>query len=511
MSTSLISPSSSYGTESLTINLGRNTTRSAITKTFIVEGDNGEASENRLIVTQGFAALMNEADVSIGTNKIIAYDATGEARTVTFEGHANGKMMKYQAPSGLDMGSAISFTGFNCKECSGSVTGQVVGTSFGDVENFEGGLQEYDYFITIPVPVAQAAGNYGVTVVTADSASGVTESVTYYVTITEPGVDAIPIEIHAIYKSSDGAVETLSADLSWKEGASGSYTDESAEIETQSGDTNYSYDTFVVAQIDPSTTSLRLKTAADITGTKVVGSTASVYASSNSVSLPSYITGGSFISGGTSLSNISVSSSISGATEYTVDIASVRSSLSLDEDDPINLYILYTAAEPPAPVSPSITNEEAQVEVDRNQQSVLKGQIGYDLTVSNPSMSRTYKAKISLVCSGDPIDCGIEYTSVYPNGVLFDNTATGQTVIAGGAFSASASISSGRGINISDVLTAEGDDSKTDAEIMEYVWQLMSEQRMWFEIDLWYNDSHWTNHPIEIGADSNKLRKVGTD
>lgn len=511
MSTSYITPDSETGGQTISINLGKNQTRALIPKTFVLRGSGNRAGSNKLIVTQEYAQLKNEYDISIGNTVTVSDDVS---TPVSFEGHANGKKMKYMAPSETNVSSLISFTGFSCKETSGSVGGQAITASFGDVENFEGGLSEYDYFINVTIPSGTTPGRYGVVLVTADSTSGPTESVTYYVDVAEH--QTVPIEIHGVYKSYDQIVETLNTDLTWQQGTTGTVNSEDAEVETQQGASTYAYDTYCIAQTEVNTTTLKLKVAATLTttSTRILQSTAMVYASSSEETLPGYITNGTFKTGGTTLGSINVASAISGATEFTVTLASVRSALSLSAGDPFNIYILFDTTTPPTPVGPEILTEQIQYEVQRNQTSVAKGKIGYDISVRNWSMQRSYKATVSLVCSGDPVDCGIEWVDSTNEGLLFDNTSSPQTVSADSTFSVSASIANGNGIPITNILTVSGETYST-AETMEYVLDLMENQMMWFEIDLWYNsgsgDVHYASHPVQIYYSSNNFVPIQTD
>lgn len=513
MATDKISPNNGEGNSNrLTFNIGRNTSRQTRTFTLNLSADNQElTSNNSIIISQAAISLFNVVKAGTSPTATIAYEATGNNRIVEFRGVTNAKMLQIKAPSESGISSAIGFQAFESFEYSaGSSTGATISSSLTEVNSFIGGSQQYEYAITIPVPVGQSAGNYGVTVVAADSESSQSIPLTFYVTVSAAAYNNVTI--HAIYKSSDSSAEELSTDLSWKEDGNTATLIDGIDVQTVSGANTYAYTTYGILPIGASVNTLKLKVSASmVESTKVVTNTASVYAS-NEETLPSYITGGSFVDDGVALNNISVADDISQATEYAINLSNVRQSLNQSEPGPIHIYILFTAAEV-VPVYPTIQQEQIQIGVN-SLTSEITGNIGYNVAVTNGSTAGTYKTRIALVYTGDPAE--VEFASGVETGtadggtyaVLGSNMPSGTYIQSLGSFSLAAPVTnSSLRIPISSILTVSGEEF-TDAEILQFLLDKMELGEVSFKIDLLLNDAQFANHPIDIGASSSYLVRI---
>ena len=507
---------SGTGTKTIGFDWGKNQGRAQVTKEYIVtSNDNGVTVNNKLIVHQQFTPLaVNETSSTTAT---IAYEATGAARTITFSGEANGKQLRVIGTP------ATTFTGYTATEYSaGPNNGAPVSTSYANVSNFEGGSTFYDFDMVIPVPDRQQEGTYTVTASTMDDAQStpVAAAKTFSFTINPPIM--LTTHLYAVYKSDDESAETLSCDFIWKKGGdAGAGTTLSGNVYTTAGSTDYAYhnygNTIQTMLIDASTDTLKLKCGASFAlGSKTLSATAAVYAHE---CVPDgdgnpFIIDGDFINQSASIGSIDVMSTAASGTEFTVNLPAIRSQLNLDDGDEVDIYVLFDTATPPAPVSPVLQSEIAQVEVERNDVSVLKGKIGYNLLVSNYGMQRTYKSRISLHYTGDPVEIDAVGQTIEGDGyvdyVLYDDTSSPRTVAADSAYSVAADIANNTGISISSILSVSGE-SYTDAEIMDFVWDKMDFGEMSFKFELWLNDSMWASHPVYVDSSSNKLVKVQTD
>lgn len=179
------SGASGSGPQTLTLKMGRNTTRANKTYSFTLKGTGSysTAPQDTLTVTQGYAALAINATTT-------AYHAyySANAQTVLLEGTANGKYLKYQiVTSGVTMSSAT--------ESSGS-SATAVGTSYAQVNNFLGGSQVYGFAMNVTVPANTTPGTYTVRMYTCDNTSGTGElytdyTITVHHTMVIDGVSAI--------------------------------------------------------------------------------------------------------------------------------------------------------------------------------------------------------------------------------------------------------------------------------------------------------------------------------
>lgn len=166
------------GTKSIGFDWGRNTSRSAISRIYTVEG-----GKNRLFVSQSYAALNNVKD-GVNSKSVVSGDTD---KQVTFNGKANGRYLRYS------VSGSISAT---VSESSGS-SSVAVGTAYAAVNNFLGGTQMYGYSITVTVPHNTDEGDYSVTVDTSDSDSPASAnmSVTYTVNVTESAISVTGVDI----------------------------------------------------------------------------------------------------------------------------------------------------------------------------------------------------------------------------------------------------------------------------------------------------------------------------
>lgn len=166
------------GTEELIISWGKNTTRQERTQTYTIS-NNGK---NSLVVTQQFVPLFN---TPIGTTNISAYPESAP-QTFTFSGKSNAKQLEIVPYAG------VTATG---KEMSGSNTGQAISVmQYADIENFEGGRQEYEYEINATIPANPTVGNsYSVDVSARDDSSSTPISTSFMITISDTACTGMTI------------------------------------------------------------------------------------------------------------------------------------------------------------------------------------------------------------------------------------------------------------------------------------------------------------------------------
>ena len=172
------------GSDSLTLAMGKNTTRAQKTYDFSISGDGGTVSgENMLTVTQDFTPLSNTYNNTASTNMV----ESTSAQSLTFSGKANGRYLKCVSNS-----QYISIT--SCQEYS-IPAGHAVGTSFTAVSNFEGGSTEYNYLISasLAANAPTTSSGYTITVTTADSTTdtGIAQTFTVKVAASGSGATAI--------------------------------------------------------------------------------------------------------------------------------------------------------------------------------------------------------------------------------------------------------------------------------------------------------------------------------